>query len=34
MIKLKTLEEDLSQGDNNKRKKYPKKWQKISDSFV
>ena len=34
IIKVKTLEEDLSQGDNNKSKKYRKKWQKISDIFV
>ena len=34
IIKVKTLEEDLSNGDNNKSKKYRKKWQKISDIFV
>ena len=34
LIKVKTLEEDLSNGDNNKSKKYRKKWQKISDIFV
>ena len=34
VIKVKTLEEDLSNGDNNKSKKYRKKWQKISDIFV
>ena len=34
IIKVKTLEEDLSNGDNNKRKKYQKKWQKIRDIFV
>ena len=33
IINLKTLEEDLSNGDN-KSKKYRKKWQKISDIFV
>ena len=32
--KVKTLEEDLSNRDNNKSKKYCKKWQKISDNFV
>ena len=30
IIKVKTLEEDLSKGDNNKSKN----WQKISDIFV
>ena len=34
MIKVKTFEEDLSNGDNNKSKKYSKKWQKISHIFV
>ena len=34
IFKVKVLEEDLSQGDNNKNKKYCKKWQKISDIFV
>ena len=34
IIKVETLEEDLSQGDNNKSKKYSKKWQKISNIFV
>ena len=34
IIKVKTLEEDLSNRDNNKSKKYRKKWQKISDIFV
>ena len=33
IIKVKTLEEELSNGDNNKSKKYRKKWQKISDIF-
>ena len=30
----KTLEEDVSNGDNNESKKYRKRWQKISDNFV
>ena len=34
IIKVKTLEEDLRNGDNNKSKKYHKNWQKISHSFV
>ena len=34
MIKVKTFEEDLSNGDNYKSKKYSKKWQKISHMFV
>ena len=34
IIKVKTLEEDLSKGDNNKSKKYRKKWQKVSDIFI
>ena len=34
IIKVKTLEEDLSNGDINKSKKFCKKWQKISDIFV
>ena len=34
IIKVKTLEEDFSNGDNNKSKKYLKMWQKISDIFV
>ena len=34
IIKVKTLEEDLSNGDNNKSKKHQKKWQKISIIFV
>ena len=34
IIKVKNLKEDLSQGDNNKRKKYRKKCQKISIIFV
>ena len=33
-IKVKTLEEDYSNEDKNKSKKYRKKWQKISDIFV
>ena len=32
IIKVKTLEEDLSKGDSNKSKKY-RKWQKVSDIF-
>ena len=34
VIKVKTIEEDLSQGDNNKSKKCCKKWQRISNIFV
>ena len=34
IIKVKTLEEDLGNGDNNKSEKYRKKWQKTSDIFV
>ena len=34
IIKVKTLEEDLNNQDNNKGKKHRKKWQKISDIFV
>ena len=34
MIKVKTLEKDLSNGDNNNSKKYRKKLQKISDILV
>ena len=34
IIKVKTLEEDLSQRDNNKSKKHCKKWQNINDIFV
>ena len=34
IIKVKTLEEDLSNGDKNKSKKYRKKSQKISNIFV
>ena len=34
IIKVKTLEEDLSNGDNNKSKKYRKKWLKIRYIFV
>ena len=34
VIKVKTLKEDLSNGDNSKSKMYHKKWQKISDIFV
>ena len=34
IIKVKTLEENLSNGDNNKSKNYRKKWQKISDIFI
>ena len=34
IIKVKTLEEDLSNRDSNKSKKYSKKWQKIIDIFV
>ena len=33
-IKVKTLEEDLSNGDNNKSKNYHKKWKKVSDIFI
>ena len=34
IIKVKTLEEEFSNGDNNKNKKYLQKWQKVSDIFV
>ena len=34
IIIVETLEEDLSNRDNNKSKKYRKKWPKISDIFV
>ena len=34
IIKVKTLEEEFSNGDNNKSKKYLKKWQKVSNIFV
>ena len=34
IIKVKTLEEDLNNRDNNKSEKYREEWQKISDIFV
>ena len=34
IVKVKALEEDLSNGDNNKSKNYRKKLRKISDIFA
>ena len=34
IIKAKNLEEDLSNGDNNKSKKRRKLWQTVGDIFV
>ena len=34
IMKVKTLEENLSNADNNKSKRYHKKWRKISNIFV
>ena len=34
IIKVEILEEDLSNENNNKSKKYSKKWQKVSDIFI